>query len=48
MDQVRRSENKALMAEGDGRLTGSRYLWLTNEENLSEKQAVHFETGGSL
>ncbi len=30
VDQVRRSENKALMAEGDGRLTGSRYLWLTN------------------
>ncbi len=43
MDQVRRSGNKALIAEGDGRLTGSRYLWLTNEENLSEKQAVHFE-----
>lgn len=44
VDQVRRAEHKALKAQGDERLTGSRYLWLTNEENQSEKQAASFES----
>ena len=44
VDKVRRTEHKALKAEGDDRLTGSRYLWLTNEENLSDKQADDFES----
>ncbi len=43
VDQVRRAEHKALKQEGDERLTGSRYLWLTNEENLSEERAATFE-----
>ncbi|MDA1215133.1 MAG: ISL3 family transposase [Planctomycetota bacterium] len=43
VDQVRRAEHKALKQEGDERLTGSRYLWLTNEENLSEEKAATFE-----
>lgn len=43
VDQVRRAEHKALKKEGDERLTGSRYLWLTNEENLSEERAATFE-----
>lgn len=43
VDQVRRAEHKALRKEGDEQLTGTRYLWLTNEENLSEEQAVSFE-----
>lgn len=44
VDKVRRAENKALKAEGDERLTGSRYLWLINEENHSDKQADEFES----
>ena len=43
VDQVRRAEHKSLKQEGDERLTGSRYLWLTNEENLSEERAATFE-----
>jgi transposase len=43
VDQVRRAEHKALKKEGDERLTGSRYLWLTREENLSEEKAAAFE-----
>ena len=38
VDKVRRSENKALKAEGDETLTGSRQLWLYNAENLSDKR----------
>jgi transposase len=43
VDQVRRAEHKSLKKEGDERLTGSRYLWLTREENLSEEKAAAFE-----
>lgn len=43
VDQVRRAEHKALKKEGDERLTGSRYLWLTREENLSDEKAATFE-----
>jgi transposase len=43
VDQVRRAEHKSLKKEGDDRLTGSRYLWLTNEEHLSEERAASFE-----
>ena len=38
VDKVRRSENKALKAEGDETLTGSRQLWLYNVENLSDER----------
>jgi transposase len=30
VDEVRRKENKALRAEGDQRLVGTRYDWLRN------------------
>lgn len=43
VDQVRRAEHKALKKEGDERLTGSRYLWLAREENLSDENAAAFE-----
>jgi transposase len=39
VDKVRREEGKVFRAEGDERLTSTRYLWLTNPENLSEKKA---------
>lgn len=44
VDKVRRAENKALKAEDDERLKGSRFLWLTNEENQSDEQSARFES----
>lgn len=35
VDKVRRQEHKALVKQGDRRLTGSRYLWLQNPKNIS-------------
>lgn len=43
VDQVRRKENKTLFAEGDSVLVGSKFLWLTNEENVKEKHVDRFE-----
>ena len=43
VDQVRRKENKTLFTEGDSVLVGSKFLWLTNEENLKEKHVDRFE-----
>ncbi|MGK0442328.1 MAG: transposase, partial [Pseudohongiellaceae bacterium] len=43
VDQVRRTEHKTLVTEGDSVLTGSKFLWLTNEENLKEKFVDRFE-----
>ena len=34
VDQVRRAENKALLAQGDGRLKGTRYDWLMTGERM--------------
>ena len=42
LDEVRRKENKALRAQGDERLLGTRYLWLRSQENLSEAAAAQF------
>jgi transposase len=39
LDQVRRRENKALRAEGDDRLVGSKHLWLYGAENLANSKA---------
>ena len=44
MDKVRRQEHKALRAEGDTTLTGSKYDWLTNRENMSRKQKRRFQS----
>lgn len=43
VDKVRRAENKSLLKEGDDRLIGTRFLWLTSQENLSEKQRSRFD-----
>lgn len=43
VDQVRRSEHKQLASEGDNRLARTRYLWLTSQENLTDKQKSFFE-----
>ena len=42
VDKVRRTENKALPAQGDERLKGSKFSWLANEENVSKKFIEHF------
>lgn len=42
VDQVRKAENRKLSSEGDERLKQTKYLWLTTEENLSEKQRPTF------
>ncbi len=41
---MRCQENKALIAQGDGRLKGSKFAWLSNEENVSENFAEQFST----
>lgn len=38
VDQVRRGEHRRLKEEDDDRLAKTRYLWLTSQENLTEKQ----------
>lgn len=43
VDSVRRQENKRLNNGGDERLKGSKYLWLTNEENMGEEARESFE-----
>lgn len=43
VDKVRRQENKSLLEEGDERLKGSKYLWLTNTENLANDDRERFE-----
>jgi transposase len=39
VDAVRRGEHRELKADGDNRLAKTKYLWLTNKENLTGKQA---------
>ncbi len=43
VDKVRRQEHKTLKKSGDERLTGSKQLWLFNEENVSEDRRSEFE-----
>ena len=43
VDNVRRQENRELLAQGDETLKGSRQLWLFNPVNFSEEQAAEFE-----
>lgn len=43
VDKVRRAEHKHLQADGDERLTGTRYAWLYARENLPDKYRVTFD-----
>jgi transposase len=43
VDKVRRTRNKVFLKKGDDRLTGTRFLWLTSQENLTEKQQSRFD-----
>ena len=42
VDKVRKQEHKALMKAGDATLTKSKYLWLTNPENMTNKARERF------
>jgi transposase len=42
VDEVRRHEHKALQAQHDDRLTGTKYLWLWNAERVPEWRRAEF------
>lgn len=42
VDKVRKQEHKALMHTGDTTLAKSKYLWLTNPENMTDKARARF------
>lgn len=42
VDKVRKQEHKALLRAGDERLSRSKYLWLTNPQNMTDKARAHF------
>ena len=43
VDKVRRQEHKALIAHGDERLKGTKFLWLANKENVPEWRQEEFD-----
>jgi len=44
VDTVRKDEHRAMMKEGVETLKGTKYLWLTSEENLPEEAKKEFES----
>lgn len=42
VDSVRKREHKALLKAGDERLSRSKYLWLTNPQNMTEQARTQF------
>ena len=42
VDKVRKRENKALMQAGDHALSKTKYLWLTNPSNMTDKARERF------
>lgn len=40
VDKVRRGEHRKLMLDGDNRLARTKYIWLTSQETLTEKQGA--------
>jgi transposase len=43
VDKVRKREHKGLLQAGDSTLTKSKYLWLTNPANMTEKTKARFD-----
>jgi transposase len=43
VDKVRRGEHRRLVELGDHRLSGTKYLWLPGQENLSDSQRKRFD-----
>jgi transposase len=44
VDLVRRREHRRLQSEGDDRLKGTKYVWLTSQENLTEWQQQRLDS----
>jgi transposase len=44
VDKVRRQEHRKLLKEGDARLTGTRFLWLHNQDNLSAQRRAELDS----
>jgi transposase len=44
VDKVRRQEHRLLKETGDERLTGTKHLWLANEENIPEWRKAEFDS----
>lgn len=42
VDAVRRQENRQLAKKGDWRLKGTKFMWLRNPANMTEKQCIDF------
>lgn len=42
VDKVRRQEHRELKKDDDTRLTGTKFLWIKSQENLTEKQQSRF------
>lgn len=42
VDKVRKQEHRALMKDGDATLARSKYLWLTNPDNMTDKARARF------
>lgn len=43
VDQVRRSEHRALLGQGEKTLSKTKYLWLTNPENMSDRRYAELQ-----
>lgn len=43
VDSVRKKENSSMLKIGDETLKGTKYLWLTNKENMSDKAKKEFK-----
>lgn len=43
VDKIRRAEHRELLGRQDDRLKQTKYLWLTSQENLNEKQQKKFD-----
>ena len=43
VDKVRRQEHRELKKDEDTRLTGTKFLWIKSQENLTEKQQSRFD-----
>ena len=43
VDKVRRGEHRRLLLDDDNRLAKTKYIWLTSQENLSEKQRTQLD-----
>ncbi len=43
VDKVRKGEHRRLLGLGDKRLSGTKFLWITGQENLSDSQRKRFD-----